>query len=157
MAPGRYTELFFTDEASALAAGHRPCAECRRAAYNSYRGAWQVGHGNTEMIRARDIDITLHSQRVQSRTRQKTTYEGDLSSLPDGAFFSLPAAPDVAVMKYRDRLWRWSFAGYELVSGSAGLANQRQMINILTPEASVRTLSAGYQPVLHPSISDHIQ
>src|SRR5579863_8394968 len=79
MSPNRYTELFFLDEAVALAAGHRPCAECRRERFNAFRNAW------TGSPRAPEIDLALHGARIDRRGR-KITWEAQLDTLPDGCF-----------------------------------------------------------------------
>src|SRR5262245_6485047 len=64
MSPGLYTELFFLDEATALAAGHRPCAECRRERFNAFRDAWLKGNGGAAPVTAPDIDRRLHEERL---------------------------------------------------------------------------------------------
>src|SRR5580704_9279628 len=83
MTPGRYTELFFLDEATALAAGHRPCAECRRERFNAFRSAWQKAHPskNTQPT-ASEIDNRLHSERVSP----EYLFVAKLAELPNGAF-----------------------------------------------------------------------
>lgn len=150
MSPDRYTELFFSDEAAALAAGHRPCAECRRAAYNDFCRAWTAGQGADHLLRAPDIDATLHGQRVQARNRRQITYRENLSALPDGAFFSCLSAPGAAILKAGDRLWKWSFAGYALIAGKD--TDPNEIVEVLTPRATVSALAAGYRPELHPGI-----
>src|SRR2546426_6801146 len=88
MTPGRYTELFFLDEATALAAGHRPCGECRRADFLRFKNAWLSGNrdrgvGETSTISA--LDRELQRDRLEADGRQRTT-EGVLDALPDGVF-----------------------------------------------------------------------
>ena len=73
MPPGRWTALFFLDEAMALSAGHRPCAYCRRADFNAFAEAWRVAHGLADRPRAPEMDAVLHRQRVESRTRRQRT------------------------------------------------------------------------------------
>src|ERR1700679_840903 len=84
MMPGRYTELFFLDEATAFAAGHRPCAECRREDYNRFTGLWDPPppgqHGADEM------DLQLHAERVDPGTRGQRRHQLPLDELPDGAY-----------------------------------------------------------------------
>src|SRR5256885_3242847 len=81
--PGRYTELFFLDEATAFAAGHRPCAECRREDYNRFLGLWQALHpGHSD---ADSVDARLHEERVDPRTRAHRRHEAPLDDVPDGA------------------------------------------------------------------------
>ena len=91
MTPNRYTELFFLDEATGLAAGHRPCAECRRARFRAFRDAWAAGNHGTigaDPIRAATIDDRLHSERV-GPDRSKRTFRAKLDELPDGVFVML--------------------------------------------------------------------
>src|ERR1700688_1868525 len=84
MSPNRYTELFFLDEAVAFAAGHRPCAECRRERYNAFKDAWRLVHRLHETPFADEMDVELHPARIDRR--KKVTYEAALRSLPDGCF-----------------------------------------------------------------------
>src|SRR5581483_1503003 len=84
MSPRRYTELFFLDEAVALAAGHRPCAECRRERFNAFKEAWNTrSMGKQTSSMADEIDAELHPERI-GRQREKITYETKLNSLPNG-------------------------------------------------------------------------
>src|SRR5580658_8848742 len=86
MSPGRYTELFFLDEAVALAAGHRPCAECRRERFNAFRNAWNRSRQPEDRAPlASEIDLELHRARIDSRG-EKVTWEAPLNTLPDGCF-----------------------------------------------------------------------
>lgn len=87
MSPNRYTELFFLDEAVALAAGHRPCAECRRERYNTFKGAWKRAYGQDEFPFADDMDRKLHPERIAHG--KKVTYEAALESLPYGCFVEI--------------------------------------------------------------------
>jgi hypothetical protein len=145
MAPGRYTELFFLDEAVALAAGHRPCAECRRADFKRFAEAWRVAHNLPNTPRAGEIDEVLHPARVK-RTRQQVQTSAEASSLPYGTFISLPAEPDTAWLVRGVRLHRWTHEGY---------IEQRTLftgiVTVLTPEPIVRLLASGYEPNVHPS------
>src|SRR5246127_618189 len=84
MAPGRYTELFFLDEVTALAAGHRPCAECRRADYNGLTELWSGLH--PEQVGADAIDIQLHAERLDQSTGKRRIHERALNQIPDGVF-----------------------------------------------------------------------
>src|SRR5262249_8002464 len=93
MSPGRYTELFFLDEAVALAAGHRPCAECRRERYNAFKASWIrwcPGSGEGPLLAA-DMDRELHPARISS-TGTKVTYNAPLNSLPNGCFVQIEGA-----------------------------------------------------------------
>ncbi len=87
MSPRRYTELFFLDEAVAFAAGHRPCAECRRERFNAFKSAWK---GRTPD--ADEMDDELHRCRIE-RPGRKVTYQAELSSLPNGSFVEIDASP----------------------------------------------------------------
>lgn len=142
MAPGRYTELFFWDEACALAAGHRPCWECRRADARRFRDAWEEaglpGPG------AGAMDATLHAARV-TRDRRQVTHEARLAELPDGVFLTTPDASGAPLLRWQGRLWRWSGAGYA-DTGPAGPGTVR----VLTPAPTVAAIRAGYAPQVRP-------
>ncbi len=123
MAPGRYTELFFLDEATALAAGHRPCAECLRARYEEYRAAWAAGNPHclpSERLSAEFIDARLHSDRIND-DGSKRLIAAPLDELPDGVFVSLVGRPDNAFLIQVQSLLEWSPGGYgKRVPRSAG-------------------------------------
>ena len=91
MTPGRYTELFFLDEATALAAGHRPCFECRREAAVAFRDAWREAMG--EISRISEIDSLLHTARIWPGTRRQRRISADLRDLPEGAFILHDGVP----------------------------------------------------------------
>jgi len=143
MPPGRWTALFFLDEATAFSAGHRPCAYCRRADYVAFGEAWRAAHGLSERPRAAEIDARLHGERIDPRTRQKATRPATLGSLPDGAMVRYEGSPALIVGR---RALPWSFSGYgpplDVPEGAA--------VDLLTPPSTVRTLAAGYRPLLHP-------
>ncbi|WP_291841947.1 hypothetical protein [Maricaulis sp.] len=142
MAPGNYTELFFTDEVVALAAGHRPCAECRRDDFNRFRDAFARAYPDLPH-RAPDMDKVLHKARVVSRSREQVTYAAALAGLPEGVFFR--AAPDgEPLVRWRGKVWAWSFEGY-----AAGPDALPERVEVLTPEPTVKTIAAGYVPVCH--------
>lgn len=134
-----WTALFFLDEAVALAAGHRPCHECRRADARRFRAAWENAHG--PVARLGDIDRELHKARVR-RDRQQVRYEARAESMPDGTFI---LAPDPALV-LRDSIYRFEPAGY-----AANCKRPSGVVTVLTPAPTVRALAAGYRPVLHPS------
>lgn len=138
MGPG-YTELFFLDEATALAAGHRPCFECRRAEALAFAGAWAEGHALPAPPRAPEMDRLLHAQRLGPRAR------GAAGSLPEGAMVMLEGAP--ALIRAGAAL-PWGWEGY-----AAPRALPPGEVEILTPPAILRTLAAGYRPRLHPTAS----
>lgn len=137
-APHHYTPLFFHDEAVALAAGHRPCALCRRAAYAAYRDA--VARAETSVaLRANEIDARLHAERLLPRTRTQRRHRAPWTSLPDGTFV---LADDGPALVRGDRLVPWSIFGY-----AASRARPRGVdARVLTPPTTVTALKAGYRP-----------
>jgi hypothetical protein len=139
MPPGRWTALFFLDEATALAAGHRPCAYCRRGAFLDYANALAVGGRRP---RAPEIDRALHAERVDRPTRRQVTRVVPAPGLPASAMVRVGGEVCLVVAGGRRR---WSWAGYGPV------APMPAEVELLTPPTSVRALSAGYRPVLHPS------
>lgn len=140
MQPGRYTELFFLDEAVALAAGHRPCAECRRADYTRFRAAWNTATGTA--ARARDIDTVLHRARV-TRSRGQVRYRADAATLPHGAFILWQDRPHLV---HGERLLPFCPTGY-----GTGVTRPDGKVSVLTPRPTIDALASGYQPVLHAS------
>ncbi len=140
MSPGRYTELFFLDEPTALAAGHRPCAECRRGDYNDFLRAFSLGQAASKMTAA-DMDAHLHNDRVQDG-RQKT-FECDLDDLPDGAMVDLAGLP---VLWWGKQLIQWTPAGY-----TASVRRTSRKVKVVTPTATVAALRNGFCPRVHPS------
>jgi len=145
MQPGVWTELFFLDEATALAAGHRPCALCRREAYNAYREAWARAQSLAAPLKAVEMDKVLHRERTR-RDRSKVTYRARLDALPMGTMVIMPGAEETAALVHDGRLLRWSPGGYGPARPLTG-----GTVNVLTPRASVAVLAAGYKPVLHAS------
>ena len=133
-----YTELFFLDEAVALAAGHRPCAECRRAAFAAFRDAWGEAHGPA---RAPAIDAALHRARVR-RDRTQITTRMAMREAPDGAFVEV-GGPALVLGRV---LVPWQPAGY-----SAPIPRPQGEVEVLTPAPTLGALRAGYAPVLHAS------
>jgi hypothetical protein len=148
MTPGRYTELFFLDEATALAAGHRPCAECQRARFNQFREIWAKSNPETSRAArpaATAMDAILHQERtvmIQSRT-----FCNSVDDLPDGTFVT--DDEHHAYLVLRKLLLRWSPAGYEgPVKRDINLP-----LRVVTPASVVRTLGAGYPVSIHSSAS----
>jgi hypothetical protein len=127
MTPGRYTELFFLDEATAYAAGHRPCAECRRADYRRFSALWAQVHGPAG---AGAIDAALHAARL-SRAPRPLARPADLSP---GAMVLVGDAPALVA---RGRLWRWSFRGY------APLDPGNMPLPVITPAPLIALMRAG--------------
>lgn len=140
--PRRYTPLFFMDEAVALAAGHRPCGECRHADYQAFKQAWRRAFAipDDAALRAGDMDKALHSARI-ARGHQ-VTHVAALRDLPAGTFVALDERPGEAFLVEAGALHRWSHAGYGApVSIASGT-----VVNVLTPRPTVAVLRAGYAP-----------
>jgi hypothetical protein len=152
MTPGRYTELFFLDEATALAAGHRPCAECRHARFLDFCYAWKRAHREwrgPSRPTAPAIDDRLHAQRIAA-DRSKRSFKRSLDELPDGVFVTLSAAGDLPYLVFGDHLLAWSPGGYGERRRRRG-----EEVTVLTPPSTVMTIKAGYNPAIHVSaISD---
>lgn len=139
---GRYTALFLHDEAVALAAGHRPCALCRRPAYNAFLEAWQLAFGLRP--RAAAMDERLHDDRLDGRLKRR--HARPWRDLPDGAFVDFDGSP---ALVQRERAVRWSPDGYGAVAArpTTGIAD------VLTPSATIDVLRHGYLPQVDPSIA----
>ena len=144
MPPGRWTALFFLDEATALAAGHRPCGYCRRPAYRSFAEAWRVARGLAGPPRAGEMDAQLHAERVESRSRRQRTSRALAGTLPDGVMIRHGGGAGLLI---GERVLPWSFSGYQ----AAVALRQDATVEVLTPASSVAAIAAGYRPVLHPS------
>jgi len=143
--PGRYTELFFLDEATAMAAGHRPCAECRRADYDCLLSVWRRAH--PDQVGADAIDAQLHDERVDPATRARRLHEATLGGLPDGAFVLHEGEPHVV---RGASLLRWSPGGY----GPRVPRRPQERVILLTPPSLVAVLGADWSPLvplMHPS------
>lgn len=139
-APGRYTVLFLYDEAVALAAGHRPCAECRRNAYNRFRDTWEQAHGARPS--AADIDSVLHRHRVAGEAQR--THRLPWAEVPDGTFVRVDGDPALVL---GDTVVLWADeGGYAM----AHLHPDEGDVEVLTPAPTVAVLRAGYEPQIHP-------
>ena len=146
MQPRRYTELFFLDEATAYAAGHRPCFECRRAEGRAFERAWRdanPGLASAHGIGA--VDAVLHRERT-TRDRRKVTFTTKLAQLPDGSMFVDPTGGEARLRWFGGNLL-WSPAGY---TGNRALG-ARSEVAVLTPRSVVATFAAGIVPRVHPS------
>jgi hypothetical protein len=171
MAPGHYTRLFFLDEPTALAAGHRPCAFCRRRAYLAFQAAWAAGNSRLGLgptPRAVQMDRVLHGERL-GPGGTKRLHLAELSTLPDGVFVTpntadrsmndpillarddeiwvRPRGPDQsghgleALLRWRGALWRWSPGGYQEVDPVLA-----RPVLMLTPPSIVAALASGFAP-----------
>ncbi len=137
-----WTELFFLDEATALAAGHRPCFYCRRDDANRFRAAWEKGNRADDLL-APDIDAVLHRERFASGKKLQPL-PTRLEKLPDGAMVQVRTE---SFLIAGGKPLRWSFAGYRKVEAPIGEAM------LITPPSTLRALASGFRPVLHPSAS----
>jgi len=146
MAQGRYTELFFLDEATSLAAGHRPCAECRRERYKAFLDAWQKAHGGAVEGRSlpQTIDRALHTARIHRR--EKVTFDSLIEDLPDG---TICADGETPVLIWQGRHYRWSFDGY--TPQTTPLVGT---VRVLTPEPLIDVFRQGYRPEIHASVEN---
>ncbi|MCA1334359.1 hypothetical protein [Pseudooceanicola marinus] len=146
MWPGRYTELFFLDEATALASGHRPCATCRRDRFKAFTAAWKAVHGGPEEGRSlpQTIDRALHRARI-ARGGRKVTSEARAADLPDGTII---ARGEDAFLILKGSLHLWGFEGY----GEA-LPLGEGPVTVLTPAPLLKVLRHGYRPEVHPSLT----
>jgi hypothetical protein len=136
-----WTELFFLDEATAFAAGHRPCFFCRRDDANRFRAAWEEGNGVKNVL-ARDMDTVLHRERLDVGKKRLHARTMPLDELPDGVMVQ-QGSESYLIMQ--GRALSWSPAGYRETPNAIGDAM------LLTPPSTLCALDAGYRPVLHPS------
>lgn len=149
MTPGRYTELFFLDEATALAAGHRPCAECRHARFLAFCNAWGTanpGESTSARPTATRIDECLHAERL-AFDRSKGSFVAALDDLPDGVFVTVASGGEPAYLVWGDRLLAWTPGGY----GEPRRRPRGQEVRVLTPPSTVKAIRAGYVPEIHRS------
>lgn len=145
MRPGSYTELFFLDEATALAAGHRPCAECRHRDYQDFRRCWATAHGDPSgtLPSADQIDARLHQDRLAAPGVRKT-YRDAIAALADGVFILRDGE---AWLLWQSALLHWTPAGYDQRCARPTCGQ----VTVLTPRATAQTITAGYAPAIHPS------
>ncbi len=145
MVPGRYTELFFLDDATALAAGHRPCAECRRADYDHLTAVWSTLHPDQRGADA--IDAQLHAERLCTDRVARRLHDAPLAQLPDGAFVVQDGQPYLVL---GEELLQWSPRGY--LARRPRPAQGR--VSVITPPSLLALLESGWiglVPLLHPS------
>jgi hypothetical protein len=141
MSEGHYTELFFLDEATSFAAGHRPCAECRRERYNAFRDAWGRMNKKEGPPFADEMDLELHPSRIHKG--DKVTYEAALGSLPDGVFVRIDGH---AHLLWRGALLLWTPKGY-----ARKQRIEDSVVAVLTPKPIVGCFREGYEPQIHAS------
>lgn len=137
-----YTELFFLDEPTAFAAGHRPCFECRRQDAMAFAAGWQRAGGLAARPGAMTMDRVLHAERLSDR--RKRLHPRALDALPDGAFVEHDGAPWAV---RADELLRWTPSGY-----AARIARPHGIdVDVLTPPSILAVLAEGYRLQWHPS------
>jgi len=142
MPPGRWTALFFLDEATALSAGHRPCAYCRRPDYLAFTQAWRAARQLPRSPRATEMDAALHAERTD-RSRHKLSCRAPATALPDGVMVRIGTQPGLLI---GGRVHPWSFRGYGVPAAVAP-----GEVEVLTPPSIVAAITAGYQPLVHHS------
>jgi len=144
--PGSYSELFFLDEATAFAAGHRPCGECRRERYQLFKAWWTQAHQPGSSVTSAQVDKVLHAERTL-RGGGKRTYQATLSELPPGTFFEHGGIP---YLVWHHGYRPWSFDGY----GRAVDWPSDTQVRELTPASIVTLFRLGFVPQVHPSAGD---
>lgn len=137
-----YTELFFLDEATALAAGHRPCFECRRADAVAFAERFRSRGVRPNVL---EMDDVLHAERFMRQTKVKRIHAMRCDELPDGAMVTLSGADAFAVKG--DALLPWSPSGY----GTPHPRPRGETVGMLTPPSMTKVLARGYAPLWHPS------
>ncbi|MBP0464814.1 hypothetical protein J5Y09_12910 [Roseomonas sp. PWR1] len=142
--PGRYTELFFLDEATALAAGHRPCHTCRRHALGRFLDCVAAGIALDRRERPGQLDHRLHAERLNGRAF-RGGWPGRLSELPPGTIVTRMGDPSSAYLWVNGSLRRWMPDGYGEPEAGALPAD----VLVLTPPTVLAALRAGYEPLLH--------
>ncbi len=138
----KWTELFFLDEAVAMAAGHRPCGYCRRAAFDRFKAAWLSARGPWPGVG--DVDAHLHTARAVPGARRLRTHLAKARSLPDGAMFRMP--DDSTWLVHRGSALPYTPTGY---GAPAPLPDHA--VDALTNTVTLEILRAGFAPRLHPS------
>lgn len=148
MWPGHYTELFFLDEATALAAGHRPCAECQRERFNLFRELWATANPeltNTRRPTATVLDAYLHQERLVTSPEARHRCHS-IETLPDGTFVT--DAEHTAYLVLKKQLWRWKPTGYD---HQPEYSHHNPTMYVLTPASVMRVLALGYPVGIHPT------
>ncbi|WP_417685598.1 hypothetical protein [Roseibium sp.] len=142
-----YTELFFLDEVTSLAAGHRPCFECRRTEAKAFLGALDMGSKASgrpsSMLSTDDMDHLLHEDRLDGRKQR--TFRAVLRDLPPATMLDLDGTP---IALHERGMLLWTPAGYQDVQSVCDPAKE---VTVLTPRATVAALAAGYRPAWHPT------
>ena len=140
--PLKYTPLFFHDEYTALAAGHRPCGYCLPDRFEAFVSGWLAGnpeyvYGKYDIKR---IDKVLHDERKNS-DRSKKTYSEKLVNLPNGVMVTLDVASGESFLVHGGNLLKWSFGGYE----DAVSLSPNTGVYVLTPQSVVNAINKGFR------------
>ncbi len=138
-----WTELFFLDEATAFAAGHRPCFYCRRTDAVAFRDAWGRGNGHVQPY-AKDMDEVLHRERLEKSSKRLHPLPMPVRELPNGVMIT---TADKSYLMADGEAWLWSFAGYSRFPAAP------EGVKLLTPPSIVNALRAGYRPDIDISAS----
>jgi len=146
-----YTELFFLDEPTALAAGHRPCFECRRRDAVAFATSWAAARRLSEPPRAAEMDRVLHAERLDGRNKRRHALAID--TLPDAAMLTLPREPESAFALRGETLLRWSPDGY----GDPRARPRGIRVDVLTPPGILAVLGQDYRPHWHPSAEAYLK
>jgi hypothetical protein len=150
MSPNRWTELFFLDEATAFAAGHRPCGFCRHADFKRFKNLWVIANGEqyglADKTKIDIIDAIIHLERLDKNGLKKT-FKATLTTLPDGSFITFDEMSE-AYLWFEQNLYKWSFDGYTQVFQF----DKDQEVNVLTPLSYIAVFKAGYVPQVHFSV-----
>ena len=146
MSSNNFTELFFLDEATAFAAGHRPCCECRRERYLEFKDYWVSANLNKQAgdVKISVINKLMHKDRINKGV--KITHTAKLKELPDGTIFSYKRA---AYLIFESNIYLWSFEGYSL----SKIINAPDEVDVLTPKSIVNLFKFGFKPEIHKSIA----
>ncbi len=136
--PGRYTPLFFLDEAVACAAGHRPCAECRRAVYRNFGAAWGRAFG--AVPKAAEVDVVLHAARLDDSRKAQRRFTAAADDLPDGVFIHWQDHPHLI---RQGLAIQYAAAGY-----GPAVPRPTGKVQVMTPAPLVAVMRAGWQPVM---------
>jgi hypothetical protein len=154
MTPNSYTELFFLDEATALAAGHRPCSECRHGRFLDFCTAWKIANPKGVSLQrptADEIDNCLHAERL-TPDRSKRLFLEDMDDLPDGVFVKLEESSQEAFLVWDGSLLTWSPGGYH----ERRPRPRKGKVWGITPPSTVKVIRTGYIPAVHASAGDSV-
>jgi len=141
--PGHFTVLFFHDEAVSLAAGHRPCALCRREDYEAYRRSWSAGN-DRPLPSAAAMNRQLHGERIVRGTHRRRWHPFAWENLPEGTFTLINNTEPVLVLA--ETVVPWTSSGY----GRARTRPTNGSVEVITPPSTVAALRAGYRPQIDP-------